>query len=137
MKDNAEKHIDKIVGKIIKDSKIESPSQDFTIKIMSKVEVISSNEVTTYRPLISKHFFIGFIIFVTVFSGFVVSVNTSETESWFSMINFRALSNNIVTKTLTSIKIPSTVLYSIVFFGVMLFIQIPLLKYYFNKRLKL
>lgn len=136
MNDNIEKHIEELVDKMMKDSKLESPSMDFKANIMGKVHASSTNEITTYRPLISKQFFIVAIVFIVAISVFVISMSSTNTNNWFSIINFQLFSNNELIEALSNIKISKTVLYSIVFFGLMLFIQIPILKNHFNKRLK-
>ncbi|WP_299892308.1 hypothetical protein [uncultured Lacinutrix sp.] len=137
MNDNVEKQLEQLSNKILKESSLESPSLDFTARIMSQLEVSPQSEITTYKPLIPKQFWIAALVFIVAFSGFVFSINTEENTSWFSTINFNALSNNKYTNALSNLSVSKTVLYSILFFGGMLFIQIPLLKNYFDKRLEM
>ena len=55
---------DNFVDKVVKDSSLESPSLDFTNKIMSQINATTQSEITIYKPLISKRawFIIGALI---------------------------------------------------------------------------
>jgi hypothetical protein len=60
MKENEDKYLEKLVDTIMKDSKLEKPSLDFTAKVMSQVLTSKKSEVYVYKPLISKYVFILF-----------------------------------------------------------------------------
>lgn len=138
MKDNMDKHLDSLIGKVLKETELDSPSLDFTATIMSKVEALPQSEVTVYKPLISKNVWfcigalvLGLCIFLT-FGG------TIESSSWFSALNLNEISSvELPTiaypKVFSSITISKTFMYSIVIFAALLFVQIPLLKKQFDK----
>lgn len=70
MKANEDKNIEKLVDHIMKDTILESPSFDFTSKIMSQVLATKTSDVTVYKPLISRTTFIaifGFIIALFIY----------------------------------------------------------------------
>lgn len=58
MKANEDKLLEKLVDTIMKNSKLEKPSLDFTAKIISQVLTTKTSEVYIYKPLISKYVFI-------------------------------------------------------------------------------
>jgi len=121
--------MDKFVDKVMKSSTLETPSFDFTAKIMSQVTSISKSTVTVYKPLISKT---GWGILLLLTAGLVVfSVYNKDTTTlgWFDKLDLSKVPNLF-----SGIKISQTAMYSLLMFAVMLFIQIPLLKHYFNKR---
>jgi len=121
--------MDKFVDKVMKSSTLETPSFDFTAKIMSQVTSISKSTVTVYKPLISKT---GWGILLLLTAGLVVfSVYNKDTTTlgWFEKLDLSKVPNLF-----SGIKISQTAMYSLLMFAVMLFIQIPLLKHYFNKR---
>ncbi|MFI1745753.1 hypothetical protein [Thalassobellus sediminis] len=129
----ADKHLENLTKKVMKDTGLESTSFDFTTSVMSQVEALNSS-ATVYKPLISKtgwSFIIALILALTLY--LMLGVET-ESSSIFSSIDFSIFSNNKITNTLTSYRMPKTFMYAIVLFGVMLCIQIPLLKNYFDKR---
>ena len=45
-----DKYIEKLVDQIMKDQILESPSFDFTSKVMAQVTVAKTNEITVYKP---------------------------------------------------------------------------------------
>jgi len=129
MKENANKHIDQFVDKVMKSSKLETPSFDFTAKVMSQITVTSRSAVTVYKPLISKTTWVILLLLTVGMVGFSFFNKDTSTLGWFDKLDF-----SIVSNLFSGVKISQTTMYSLLMFGVMLFIQIPLLKHYFNKR---
>ncbi len=129
MNEHKNKHIDQFVDKVMKSSTLETPSFDFTAKVMSQVKATSRSSVTVYKPLISKPIW-GVLVMLTV--GVVVfSVFSKDTTTfgWFDQLDFSKVPNLF-----SGVKISQTAMYSLLMFAVMLCIQVPLLKHYFNKR---
>lgn len=131
MKENANKHIDHFVDKVMKSSKLETPSFDFTAKVMSQITVPSKSAVTVYEPLISKTTWGILLVLTAGMVGFSIFSQESTSLGWFDKLDF-----SIVSNLFSGVKISQTTMYSLLMLGVMIFIQIPLLKHYFNKRLE-
>jgi len=129
MKENANKHIDQFVDKVMKTSKLETPSFNFTAKVMSQITETSRSTVTVYKPLISKTTWVILFLLTVGMVGFSFFNKDTSTLGWFDKFDF-----SIVSNLFSGVKISQTTMYSLLMFGVMLFIQIPLLKHYFNKR---
>ena len=67
MKVSEDKNIEKLIDHLMKDTTLESPSFDFTSKVMSQVTVTKTSDITTYQPLIStRTFLVIFIGLVTI-----------------------------------------------------------------------
>ena len=130
MSDNKEKQLDEWSKKLFATTFLETPSFDFTAQVMKEVGLLSENKSVKYTPLISKKvwFIIGLVF--TGLLGFAVFSKVLNTESWFS-----TRSNIKVTALIPELSVSNTALYAIVLFGIMLLIQLPLLKQYFNNRL--
>ena len=129
MKEHSNKDLEKFIDKVMKSSTLETPSFDFTAKVMSQVTSTSKSTVTIYKPLISKTTW-GILLLLTV--GLVVySVYSKDTINlgWFDQLDLSKVSNIF-----SGLKISNTVMYSLLMFAIMLFIQVPLLKHYYNKR---
>ncbi|MGM5470723.1 hypothetical protein ACS386_10655 [Flavobacteriaceae bacterium LMO-SS05] len=129
MTERSDKHIEKFVDKVMQSSTLEAPSFDFTAKVMSQVTATSISTVTVYKPLISKPVW-GMLILLAL--GVVTfSVFSKDTTSfgWLDQLDFSRVSNLF-----SGIKMSQTAMYSLFMFALMFFIQIPLLKHYFNKR---
>jgi hypothetical protein len=129
MNENTNKHLDHFIDKVMKSSTLETPSFDFTSKVMSQITATQKNTVTIYKPLFSKTAW-GILILLTAgIVGFSVFSKDNTTLGWLDQLDFSRVSN-----VFSGIKISQTAMYSLMMFAVMLFIQIPLLKHYFNKR---
>ncbi|MFD2823245.1 hypothetical protein ACFS5M_06165 [Lacinutrix iliipiscaria] len=134
MKAHEDKAIERLVRKVMQDTELKSPSEDFTSQIMSQIEAIESNTITTYKPLISKRVWsvIGFAILAI--SVYLFIITPSNETSWFSHVNFESLTNNSIIHTVSSFKMSKTLMYALVFLSIMICVQIPLLKNHFDKR---
>ncbi|MEP5338505.1 MAG: hypothetical protein ABJL44_15305 [Algibacter sp.] len=137
MKESENKYVDNLSKKIIKEAAVESPSFNFTDTVMSQIETLSvRSSVTAYKPLISiKGWLVIAIVFIALL---IIMIMTSEGYSLdlLNKINFSIISNNKMGEALSNIKISKTLTYTIALFGLMLSIQIPWLKHYFDKRLE-
>ncbi len=133
-----EKHLDKkiehVTDKLMKESSIEKPSFNFTDSVMQSVHNIKASHITEYKPLISKQGWIGIgLAFILIM--YVIFTNSSSQESgWLQTINFDRLFDFKFMDSLFSMSVSKTVMYTILLFGVMLLVQIPLLKNHFDKR---
>lgn len=131
MKENVDKHLEHLADKVMKQSTLETPSFDFTSKVMSSIELANHSINTTYTPLISKPVW---ALIVAGFIGFVASIfvmNKPETSNWFDF------DNNQFSNILSGIQPSQIATYGIVLLGFMMLVQITFLKNYFNKRLEL
>ncbi len=138
MQDHTEQHLDKLAKKVLQSASLEKPSLDFTANIMAKVETTSiTSNITAYQPLISKRTWI--IVFVLVIGGLAYSVfgnNATEGIGWFDKLDFSIISNNKVTEAISGITLSKTLMYAVGLCGLVFFIQIPMMKYYLDKRLE-
>jgi len=137
MKDHTEQQLDKLAKKVMKSSLLENPSLDFTANIMAKVDAFAKSKTIVYQPLISKTAWIIIIILVVGILSLGFFENGFESLGWFDTIYHSIITDNKISKTISSIAISKTMMYAIVFFGVVFFIQIPILKNRFEKRLAL
>lgn len=130
MNEHTNKSLEKFLDKVMKSSTLESPSFDFTAKVMARVNSTSNRAISVYRPLISKSTW-GILLVLTC--GIVIfSLFTKDTTSlgWFDDLDM-----SIIPNLFSGIQVSKTVMYSLVMFALMLFIQVPVLKHYFDKRL--
>ena len=135
MNEKVDKQIEKLVERSMKTQSLESPSPNFTSMVMDEVLALNKSKVTVYKPLISKPmWFAIFVVVLLIVSYIIFGMNTTET-SWFKFINLSGLTDNRLSNTLSGFKVSKTVMYAVVLFGIMLFIQVPILKNYFDKRL--
>lgn len=134
MKANTDKHIEKLVDKMMKETSLDIPSVGFTAQIMSQVLKINTSQTTVYKPLISKWVWFGLFISMlgiitylsfndSAISGGLLEKFNLEILPKFSMLNF-----------FSGLHFSKSTFYACVLLAVMLFIQIPILKYYLDNR---
>ncbi|TDY14294.1 hypothetical protein [Meridianimaribacter flavus] len=136
MKENENKYVEAFTDKVLKDTKLESPSFDFTDAVMSQVEAIQYSKATRYKPLISKPVWvvisIGFLSFVAYL---LFQKNTKSSSEWFTNIDFSLVFDNALTKLFSNLQFSNIFVYAMLLFAIMLCVQISWLKNYFDKRL--
>lgn len=128
----SDKNIENLIDKMMAENTLESPSIDFTSKIMSQVLGAEKSKIKAYKPLISKSawIFIGIcLIALTVYS-----VYSNSNISNFEIVN---LFSDKVSTLFSGIHFSKNILYSILIVPFMILIQIGLLKNYFNKKYEL
>ena len=129
MKANVDKKIEDLVDHIMKDSVLETPSFDFTTKVMSQVLATEESKATVYRPLITKSVFLAVFGLGTILC---LSLNgESHSQSWLSQIEYSKLFSIDFCSKYSISKIS---VYAILASIIMFFIQIPILKNHFDKR---
>lgn len=134
MDHNTDKHIEKLVDKMMKETTLEKPSFGFTSQVMSQVLDVKTSQATVYKPLLSKK--VWFVIFVGILLIIIFSIFGTKTENtgWLSRLNVNVLDNIEIKRPFSDFSISKTAMYAIVLFGFMICVQIPFLKHYFNQR---
>jgi len=131
MKVNEDKNIEKLIDHLMKDTTLASPSFDFTSKVMSQVIATKTSAATTYQPLISKQTFLAIFIGLAALITYVLWNGNAASNSRLLTLNYNLLSNFNPVKTFQFSTITT---YTVVLTAIMLCIQIPLLKNYYDSK---
>lgn len=131
MNTNEDKHIEKLIDKMMKDQTLEAPSFDFTSKVMNQVLESKKDSVFTYKPLLSKQ--TSFIILSIVIGIVIYAVfsNASISEKWTLPIDFSVIYKNRLSQMLNFSTITT---YSTVVGTIMLLLQVYYLRNHFANR---
>jgi len=125
----SDKNIENLIDKMMAEDTLESPSIDFTSKIMSQVLVAEKSKTKVYKPLISKTtwIFIGIALtFLVIYNVYFVGTeNNLEIGKSYT---------DKISAIVSGIHISKTILYAILIVPFMILIQIGLLKNYFDKK---
>lgn len=128
----SDKNIENLIDKIMAEDTLETPSFDFTSKIMAQVLVAEKSKVKSYQPLISKTTWIiigfgllGLAVYASLFSGteYNLGIDKSYTEKFSTVFSGIHISKNI--------------LYAVLIVSFMILIQVGVLKNYFDKKYQL
>ncbi len=131
MKANEDKQIEKLVDHIMKDTIVESPSIDFTSKVMSKILAPKTSNVTVYKPLIPRSVFIAFFGCIATFFIYLFINGEKQENSWLNHLKFSLFHNNELS---SLFKVSNVMLYAVVSTTIMLLLQISFLKNHFDKQ---
>ncbi len=131
MNTNEDKHIEKLIDQMMKNQTLETPSFDFTSKVMNKVVLSKKNKAYEYKPLISKQtIFIILSLFIIV-TSYTLLYGTTGTSKWTIPLDFSFLYKNNISGMFSFSKITT---YSTVLGTLMLFAQITFLRNHFNHK---
>jgi len=128
----SDKNIEQLIDKMMAEEKLQSPSIDFTSKIMANVQILEEKKLKTYKPLISKPIWIaiGFalvllVIYVSFFTGTdsTLDIKTPYTDK--------------ISGLFSGIHLSKTLLFTLLIVPIMILIQIGVLKNYFDKKYQL
>jgi len=128
----SDKNIENLIDKMMAEDTLQTPSFDFTSKIMAQVLVAEKSKVKSYQPLISKTTWIiigfgllGLAVYASLFSGteYNLGIDKSYSEKFSAVFSGIHISKNI--------------LYALLVVPFMILIQIGLLKNYFDKKYQL
>ena len=128
----SDKNMEQLIDKMMAEEKLQSPSIDFTSKIMAEVLVLEQRKLKTYKPLISKPvwIFIGTALFALVLylSFFSVSENNLEIGKVYT---------DKITTAFSGIHFSKNIMYAVLIVPFMILIQVGVLQNYFDKKYEL
>jgi hypothetical protein len=132
MKNKENKHIENLVENLVTESGLESPSVNFTANVMSEVLSAQKSKSWVYKPVISKKaWFIIFASLLALFAFLLLNMKTTTSKINFDLSIFgfdkwfNSFSGLPVSPLTGNVLLAATL---------MLFVQIFLLKSYFNKK---
>lgn len=131
--ENEDKRIEELVDKLMANDSLEKAPVNFTNDVMSKIEVLSETKTIVYKPLIPKYVWwllgLGFVALIVN----VILNKSSDSSSLSERYNLPEMSFDLFNN--LSVDFSSTLMYATVLLAVMVAIQVPLLKQYFNQKL--
>ena len=128
MENNAEKHLDQLSRKIMGKTNLDTPSKDFTSKLLSQIDYISNSRAFVYKPPISKPVWLVMAVAVLAITGYSVSNSKGETSNWSKMLNLKNIVSKHFEDLLTDFQFSEISLYAFLMFCGMLYLQILIIK---------
>lgn len=128
-----DKKLENFVDKLLSETSLEQPSTGFVDTLMSKINALPQSKETVYKPLISKWAWSGLLLAIVALITYFNAVDTAANSTWVKYIDVTPLFKNPFEN--LSLEFSKTFTYTMVLLAIMLCIQIPLLKHYFNKRM--
>ena len=127
----SDKNIENLIEKMMSEETLQSPSIDFTSKIMAQVSIIEEKKLKVYKPLISKQTWFIIIAVLIAFSIYAIATG-NDYDLKINDLYIKEYSNIF-----SGFHVSGYTLYAILIVPVMMLIQIPLLKNYYAKKYQL
>ena len=127
--------IEKLIGKMMAEEKRQSPSIDFTSRIMAEVLILEEKKHKAYKPLISKSVWISIGIALALLVIYVSVFSVSENNFKIGVIE--KIYSDQITGIFSRIHFSKNILYAILIIPFMILVQVGLLKNYFDKKYQL
>lgn len=134
MEENKNKEIHAFAKKYIPEIKSEKLSSNFTSLVMNKIVAEQQKAVYKSIPLMSKKMALVISSFLFIFFISILFKKNEKSSLIFPDIEFSFLKNIDLIHFYSSLAVSSSVLYSILLFGLMFLIQVIFLKKYFDGR---
>ncbi|WP_269234275.1 hypothetical protein [Flavobacterium flavigenum] len=128
----SDKNLENLIDKIMAEEKLQSPSIDFTSKIMAKVLILEEKKQKTYKPLISKSVWVSIGIALALLVVYTSLFSVSE--STLKIDEIGKLYSNKITSVFTGVHFSKNILYAILIIPFMVLVQVGVLKNYFDKK---
>ena len=128
----SDKNIENLIDKIMAENTLESPSFDFTSKIMSQVLAAEKSQIKTYKPLISN------LTWITIgLSLILLTTYCFYSTNNISNFEIAKLYTDKASTLFSGIHFSKNILYALLIVPFMILVQIGVLKNYFDKRYEL
>jgi hypothetical protein len=131
----SDKNIEQLIEKMMAEEKLQSPSIDFTSKIMANVQILEEKKLKAYKPLISKPIWILIGLAVAALVIYVSLFSVSETD--FKIDEVGNLYSDRMSTAFSGIHFSKNILYAILIVPIMILVQVGILKNYFDKKYEL
>ncbi|NNE30756.1 MAG: hypothetical protein HKN40_00150 [Winogradskyella sp.] len=128
-----EKKLEDFINILMSNDSLEQPSLDFTDNVMSEIEVLSTSKNIIYKPLIPNY--VWWLIAAS-FLGLVTYIIAQKPHTNSSLFDGLNLPEGMLNPFGGfSINLSNSMMYAVVLLAIMVCIQVPLLKQYFDKRM--
>ncbi|MCV9932224.1 hypothetical protein OIU80_08010 [Flavobacterium sp. LS1R47] len=129
--EESDKYYENLVDKVMAGSTLQKPSADFTSKIMSQILIAEKNKTIVYKPLISKSVWIVIFGCLIAFVGYIIFTGNKATDH---ELNVSTLYYSKIDNLIPVFQFSKNTSYAVLIVALMVLIQIPILKNYYDKK---
>lgn len=133
MKEQETKDLEQLVSKVMQKSTLETPSFQFTDKVMAAINAEHQSAAIRYRPLIPKYIWAAITVTILGITAYLWFLIQPAPLNW-PTLSFDFMENNLLSNEVTSLNPSKITVYALLLLAVMVCVQIPMLKRYFDKQ---
>jgi len=126
MKENENNELEKLADKAMKSLPLETPSFDFTSRVMAQVAMAPEKTIPAYKPLLPKTFWIVLITIIIGLFGYAYFTDGSEQQIF--NIDFDMAYANKLQNMANQLDSSKTTMYAAVALLLAMLVQIPLIR---------
>ncbi|AUC85080.1 hypothetical protein CW731_07160 [Polaribacter sp. ALD11] len=124
---------DTFLKKYVQEIELDKTKADFTSSIMDAILTEEKQSVLKTVPLISKKIWFISFGFVATCLWFLLKGKSTDTVN-FPVLDYRFMPKVEIPNLFGNISISSTIMFAVVTFSILVFVQIAYLKNHFNKQ---
>lgn len=135
MQKDKKSDFDSFIKEKIKSEGLDSPSLDFTSKLISKIELQKKEETAvTAKPLISNYFWYSGAAFLLFLFTYLVYGNVEMQFSWIPELKLSRIPQLRVLEKMLTLQVSNVYVYAFIGLAFFVGIQVYILKSHFEKR---
>lgn len=131
MKENENKELEKLVDKAMKNMPLETPSFDFTSRVMAQTAIAPKKVISTYKPIIPKSFWLVLTILIIGLLCYVYFSGTPQEEISYG-VDLKQIYNSKFNNITSDLNFSKTTMYATVALLLAMLAQIPLIRNHFQ-----
>jgi len=131
MKEDENKELEQLIGKAMKNMPLETPSFDFTSRVMAQAAITPKKAIPAYKPILPKSFWLVSAIIIIGLISYAYFSGTPEENVSYGM-NLEQAYNSKISHITNQINFSKTTMYATVALLLAMLVQIPLIRNYFQ-----
>lgn len=131
MKEDENKELEQLIGKAMKNMPLETPSFDFTSRVMAQAALTPKKVIPAYKPILPKSFW---LVSAIIIIGLICYANFSGTpqEKTSYGIDIEQAYNSKISHIAGQLNFSKTTMYATVALLLAMLVQIPLIRNHFQ-----
>ena len=131
MKEDENKELEQLIGKAMKNMPLETPSFDFTSRVMAQAAITPKKAIPAYKPILPKTFW---LVSAIIIIGLICYANFSGTphEKTSYGIDLEQAYNSKISHITSQLSFSKTTMYATVALLLAMLVQIPIIRNYFQ-----
>ncbi|TPD72257.1 hypothetical protein [Flavobacterium microcysteis] len=131
MKENENKELENLIDKAMKNMPLETPSFDFTSRVMAQTAIAPQKVISAYKPILPKSFWLVLSIIIIGLICYAYFSGTPQEEISYG-VDIKQIYNSKLNNITSDLNFSKTTMYAAVALLLAMLAQIPIIRNYFQ-----
>lgn len=131
MKENENKELENLIDKAMKNMPLETPSFDFTSRVMAQTAIAPQKVISAYKPILPKSFWLVLSIIIIGLICYAYFSGTPQEEISYG-VDIKQIYNSKLNSITSDLNFSKTTMYAAVALLLAMLAQIPIIRNYFQ-----